>query len=106
MQTKSAFIAAATSSDSNDSCAITWHQWQAAYPTDSRIGTSRRRAVAKASSPHSYQSTGLSLCCNKYGDVDAARRFVTSTPGRLSGPDRLHLAARAGSSLRAQDEGT
>jgi hypothetical protein len=33
-----AFIAAAVASSSNDSCAITWHQWQAAYPTESRIG--------------------------------------------------------------------
>ena len=28
---------------------MTWHQWQAAYPTDSSTGTSRRRASANAS---------------------------------------------------------
>jgi hypothetical protein len=30
MQTKPAFMAAATSASANDSCAMTWHQWQAA----------------------------------------------------------------------------
>jgi hypothetical protein len=30
MLTNSAFITAATSGDSKLSCAITWHQWQAA----------------------------------------------------------------------------
>ena len=57
-----AVIVAATAGSSNDSWAITWHQWQAEYPTDSRIGTSRCSAAAKASDPHGYQSTGLSRC--------------------------------------------
>jgi hypothetical protein len=48
---------------SKDSWAMTWHQWQAAYPTESRIGLSSALARAKASSPQGYQSTGLSLCC-------------------------------------------
>ena len=39
---------------------MTWHQWQAEYPTESRIGTFLRRAAANASSPHGYQSTGFS----------------------------------------------
>ncbi len=30
----------AVASSSNDSWAITWHQWHAAYPTDSSTGTS------------------------------------------------------------------
>ena len=29
MQTKRSFISAAVSGSSNDSCSITWHQWQA-----------------------------------------------------------------------------
>ena len=39
----------ATAGSSNDSCAITWHQWHAAYPTESSTGTSRSRACANAS---------------------------------------------------------
>ena len=66
-QTKRSFIWAAVASSSNDSCAITWHQWQAAYPTESSTGTSRARASANASSPHSRQSTGLSACWSRYG---------------------------------------
>src|SRR5271154_1067231 len=61
--------AAATAGSSNDSCAITWHQWHAAYPTDSSTGTSRRRASANASGDHGHQSTGLSACCRRYGLV-------------------------------------
>src|SRR5581483_11697707 len=76
MLTKYSFITAATAGSSNDSWAITWHQWQAAYPTESRTGTSRRRASANASSDHSHQSTGLSACWRRYGEVDAARRFT------------------------------
>ena len=56
------FISSAVAVSSNDSCAITWHQWQAEYPTDNSTGTSRRRASANASSPHCHQSTGLSAC--------------------------------------------
>ena len=43
---------------------------------DSRTGLSRRLASAKAASPHGHQSTGLSMCCRRYGLVSAARRFV------------------------------
>ena len=43
----------------------------------SSTGTSRRSASAKASGPHSHQSTGLSLCCSRYGLELSARRFVT-----------------------------
>ena len=55
-------MTAAVSGSSNDSWAMTWHQWQAEYPTDRRTGVSAARAAANASSPHGYQSTGLSAC--------------------------------------------
>ncbi len=61
-QTNPEFIAAATSGSSNDSWAMTWHQWQAAYPTESRIGTSRAAASASACGVHCCQCTGLSAC--------------------------------------------
>ena len=38
-----------TSGSSKDSCAMTWHQWQAAYPTESRTGTPRRPASSASS---------------------------------------------------------
>ncbi len=62
MFTKRSFMEAATSSSSKLSWAITWHQWQAEYPTDSMIGRSSCLALSKASGPHGYQSTGLSRC--------------------------------------------
>jgi hypothetical protein len=52
----------ATSPSSNDSWAMTWHQWQAEYPTETSTGTSRRAASASASGPHAHHSTGLSTC--------------------------------------------
>ena len=70
------FTRAAVASSSNDSCAITWHQWHAAYPTESRTGTSRRFASANASSDHGHQSTGLSACCSRYGLVAFLSRFI------------------------------
>ena len=60
--TNSRFITAAVSGSSKDSWAITWHQWQLEYPTDSSTGRSRSAAAVKASGPHGYQSTGLSRC--------------------------------------------
>src|SRR4051794_6732125 len=36
------------------------------------------RALANASSPHGYQSTGLCACWRRYGEVSSARRLVTS----------------------------
>src|SRR5512147_453361 len=74
--TKCRFISAAISGFSNDSRSITWHQWHAEYPTESRTGLSSARARAKASSPHGYQSTGLCACCSRYGLVSRARRLV------------------------------
>src|SRR5882757_3355624 len=89
METKLAFMKAAVSSSSKDSRSITWHQWQAEYPTESRIGRSSRRARSSASAPHGYQSTGLSRCWRRYGLVSAARRLaihprVTRTTLRAS----------------------
>src|SRR6476646_3263229 len=55
-------------------------------------GTSRRRASANASSHHGHQSTGLSLCCNRYGEVEPARRFVTKR--RYSADYRLRASPR------------
>src|SRR3569833_1837095 len=72
MLTNSAFIKAAVAAASNDSCAITWHQWQAEYPIDSKMGLSSRRALSSAAALHAYQSTGLWACCNKLGLVSAA----------------------------------
>ena len=40
MLTKSSFMTAAVSASSKDSWAITWHQWQAEYPTDRSTGRS------------------------------------------------------------------
>src|ERR1035441_4131482 len=40
MLTNSSFITAAVPSSSNDSCAITWHQWQAGEAAQGRIGRS------------------------------------------------------------------
>src|SRR5437588_10628814 len=76
MLTTSSFITAATAWSSNDSCAITWHQWPAEYPTLSSTGLSSAAARSNASSPHGYHSTGLSLCCRRYGLVSSASRFM------------------------------
>src|ERR1700674_1434072 len=76
MFTKLSFMTLAMAGSSNDSCAMTWHQWQAEYPTDSRIGLPVFLASASASSPHGYQSTGLSECCCRYGLVSLASRLA------------------------------
>ena len=49
---------------------------------DKKIGTPRRRASSKASSPHSHQSTGLCACCNRYGEVASTRRLLTPRSSR------------------------
>ena len=52
----------------------------------SSTGTSRSRAASNASGPHAYQSTGLSRCWRRYGDVSSASRFIEPTlPTRSSG---------------------
>jgi hypothetical protein len=53
-------ITAAVAASWNDSRAMTWHQWQVAYPIDTITGTPRRAASAKASGPHANHATGLS----------------------------------------------
>ena len=45
--TNSSFITAATPGSSNDSCAMTWHQWHVEYPTDRKIGLSSRARLGK-----------------------------------------------------------
>src|SRR3990172_9850719 len=69
------FMYAAISPSSKDSCAITWHQWHAAYPILRKMGLSSSLARLSASGPQGYQSTGLSLCCSRYGELDCASRF-------------------------------
>src|SRR3954447_20165432 len=87
MLTKCSFINAATPSSSNDSWAITWHQWHAAYPTESRIGTSRSAASANAAGVHCCQCTGLSACWRRYGLVAAERVLAAGLTLRIL--DRL-----------------
>src|SRR4051812_42265062 len=77
MLTKRSFMNAAVASSSNDSCAITWHQWHAAYPTLNSTGTLRRRASSNAAGSHSHHSTGLSACWRRYGEGAEARRLGT-----------------------------
>src|SRR5512140_2480874 len=42
------------------------------------IGRFSRCAVANASAPHGYQSTGLCACCRRYGLLSWIRRLVCS----------------------------
>src|SRR5882757_7218384 len=81
MLTKSSFITSAVAGSSKLSCAMTWHQWQAAYPTESRMGLLARLASASASVPQDHQSTGLCLCCSRYGLVSRASRFSWAVSG-------------------------
>src|SRR5215218_5990882 len=84
--TKCSFIMRAVSSSSKDSRSITWHQWHALYPTESRTGLSSSRALFNASSPQGYQSTGLSLCWSRYGLVSFASLLaILSLPRRPGG---------------------
>src|SRR4029079_191715 len=94
--TKSRFMRAAVSVSSNDSCAITWHQWEAEEPIESRIGGSSARARSSASGPQGYQSTGFSACWSRYGLVSAARRFTDRSlePASGVGSDRAGGAGR------------
>src|SRR3954452_18011205 len=90
MATKCSFIRAAVSGSSNDSRSITWHQWHAAYPTDSRMRRSSLRARSRASAPHGYQSTGLWACWRRYGLVSPARRLAARSSACAPGvPDSL-----------------
>src|SRR5437868_12423881 len=80
---------------------MTWHQWHAAYPTESRTALSSARARANASSPHGYQSTGLSLCWRRYGLVESASRFTHWTLVGVRVPSTGAGARRCG--CRASD---
>src|SRR4030095_15052818 len=91
MFTNSRFMIAATSSLSDDSCAITWHQWQVEYPTERKIGLFSRRALANASSPHGYQSTGLCACWRRYAVFSCPSRFVFSERAGMRS-EKLSLA--------------
>src|SRR5258707_11979446 len=66
---------AATIGSENDSRSMTWHQWQLAYPMETRTGLSSVNALDHASSPQGYQSTGLSACCRRYGLDSCCSRF-------------------------------
>src|SRR6266571_2795922 len=91
MLTKCSFISCAVASSSKDSRSMTWHQWHALYPIESRTGLSSVRARSNASSPHGYQSTGFPACWRRYGLVSCTRRFI-SRPHELgvsAEPDRL-----------------
>src|SRR5438067_11950326 len=96
MQTKCRFMSAAVSGSSNDSRSMTWHQWQAAYPTDSRIGRSSRRARSSASRLQGYQSTGLWAGWSRYGLVSPASRFALGGSGATASVIPPSLSRRAG----------
>src|SRR5258705_11197921 len=85
MLTNPAFMTEAVCGSSNDSRSITWHQWQAEYPIDSRMGLSSALARSIASGPHGYQSTGLCACCSRYGLVSVARRLARRLIMAVSG---------------------
>src|SRR2546421_1774738 len=75
MQTKCLLSSAAISGSAKVSRSITWHQWQLAYPMESRTGLSSAAARDHASSPHGYQSVGLDALRSRYGLVSSASRF-------------------------------
>src|SRR5580704_7044788 len=57
---------------------MTWHQWHQTAPISRRMGLSSARARAKASSPHSYHSTGWWAAERRYGLAELARRLGCS----------------------------
>src|ERR1700682_2682889 len=75
IETNPPFKASAIRRFSKDSRSMTWHQWQVEYPIERKTGFSSALARAKASGPHGYQSTGLSLCWSRYGLRSPARRL-------------------------------
>ena len=64
------------------------------------------RARDSASSPHGYQSTGLSLCCSRYGELSPPRRFGTASgyPERTRAIRCATAPSRGGISLPAHRE--
>src|ERR687895_204479 len=62
------------------------------------MGLSSSRAFSRASSPHGYQSTGLSLCWSRYGEVSFASRLAIAwyLPTRERAQRVRELRAEAG----------
>ncbi len=90
MHTKRSFMSRAVSSSSKDSRSITWHQWQAEYPIDSRIGRSSARArserlLAPRVPVHGVvlvlEEVGRGLACEPVGHVFEATRPAASHSG-------------------------
>ncbi len=75
---------------------MTWHQWQRRSRSRRSSGLSSARARANASSPQGYQSTGLSACWSRYGDVSEARRFGISDTVLLMSQSRETVTANPG----------
>src|SRR5271154_5211263 len=103
MLTKRSFISWAISGFSNDSWAMTWHQWQAEYPTESKIGLSLLRASVSASSPHGCQCTGLLACCRRYGDVSPPSRLLKPV-GRCRSVPYRDSSASTNEEIGVQDD--
>src|SRR5271157_1126573 len=80
IEISSLFMILATLESSNDSWAITWHQWQVEYPMERKTGLFSFLAFANASSPQGYQSTGLSACCSRYGLVSKPSLLLIFSP--------------------------
>ena len=65
----------------------------------------RSRARSSASSPHGYQSTGLSACWRRYGLVSSARRFMRKHAARNAAELGRRSAARAARSRASSRAG-
>ena len=97
MLTKCSLRYAAVASSSNDSCAITWHQWQAAYPT-----RQQHRHVARAAPPRTPPAptpTSRRGCRRAGGGTARSRREAGWSPHhanqRSRGPPSLPPGRRA-----------
>src|SRR3954469_19005285 len=118
MLTKWSLRYSAVAWSSKDSRAMTWHQWQLLYPTLSSTGLLVLRDSSKASADQGHQSTGLSACWSRYGDVSWASRFTIPLshavrggveaqvhPARPLGGVRLFVAVAVEQVLIVADEG-
>src|SRR3984957_11340072 len=94
MLTKRAFISSAMPGFSKLSCAMTWHQWQAAYPTDSKIGLFPDFAPASVAWTQRCPWPGVSRCCSREGLVSRSRLLrVTAWPWGWRGSLGLEIGA-------------
>src|ERR1700722_18004737 len=84
---------------SNDSWAITWHQWQVEYPIERKMGLSWSRAAVKAGSPQDSQFTGLCACCLRYGLFSLISALVCMRL-QSTGDPRQQWAAEEGLSVQ------